>query len=74
MDLHDLILIVAAYVAGIATDKLLHIWADRRAKPYIDGWQKADTIARECQLKEAYRIGQEQARARITEAPTPQQW
>ena len=74
MDLHDLILIVAAYVAGIVTDKLLHIWADHRAKPYIDGWQKADEIARKCQLNEAFRVGQEQAHQCVIEAPAPQQW
>lgn len=74
MELHDLTLIVAAFAAGFATCKLLHIWADHRAKPYIDGWQKADEAARSLQLREAFRIGQEQASARVIEAPTPHQW
>ena len=74
MELHDLILIVAAFLAGFCTCYLLRVWADHRAKPYLEGWQKADEIARECQLKLAYSKGQEQASVRIIEAPTPYQW
>ncbi len=74
MDLHDLILIVAAGVAGFALRCLLEIWADHRAKPYREGWEKADKIARECQLNEAYRMGQEKAGIRFIDAPTPYQW
>ena len=74
MDLHDLILIVAAFVAGFCTCYLLHVWADHRAKPYLEAWQKAEEVARKCQLNEAFRVGQEQASARIIEAPTPYQF
>lgn len=71
MALHDLILIVASFAVGFAACKLLHIWADRRAQPYIDGWREADEAARSLQLREAYRIGQEQASSRFIEAPDP---
>ena len=74
MDLHDLILIAAAFVVGFCTCYLLRVWADHRAKPYLEGWQAADKIARECQLKEAYRIGQDQACQRVIDAPVPYQW
>ena len=71
MDLHDLILIVAAGVAGFALHCLLEIWADHRAKPFRDGWQKATDEANRYRLNEAYRLGQEQAINQMTEAPIP---
>ena len=74
MDLHDLILISASGVAGFVLHCLLEIWADHRAKPYVEGWQKSDEIARNLQLREAYRYGQDQAYPRAIEAPTPYQF
>ena len=74
MDLHDLILITAAFVAGFCTCYLLRVWADHRAKPFKDRCAKAEEFALKCQLNEAFRIGQEQGSQRIIEAPAPYQF
>ncbi len=70
---HELLLIGAAFVAGFGTRVLLVIWADRRAKPYHDGWQKSHDLAMNCQLREAYRAGQDNVTQHLQtiEAPTP---
>ena len=71
MTLHDLILITAAFVVGFIVHYLLEVWADHRAKPFRDGWQKATDDATRCRLNEAYRLGLEQAINQMTEAPIP---
>ncbi len=76
MELHDLILICAGFAAGFATCHLLRVWADHRAKPYRDGWEKSYNIALNCQLREAYRAGQEQKylqQPQVNDAPIPWQ-
>ena len=73
MDLHDLILITASGVAGFVLHILLETWADYRAKHLREDWEKATKYARDCELREAYRAGQENASGRHIEAPTPWQ-
>lgn len=73
MDFHDLILILASGVAGYTLHFLLETWADCRAKHLRDEWEKATEYARNCELREAYRAGQESMGGMRIEAPTPWQ-
>ena len=76
MELHDLILICASLVAGFTLHILLELWADHRAKPYRDGWRQSYNTAVNCQMREAYRAGQEQVylqQPHVIDAPAPWQ-
>ena len=73
MDLHDLILIFASGVAGFTLHILLEACADQRSKHLRDDWERASKYARECELREAYRAGQESTGYMRIEAPTPWQ-
>lgn len=73
MDFHDLILIIASGVAGFTLHILLEAWADHRSKRLREGWEKATEYARNCELREAYRAGQESMGGMRIEAPAPWQ-
>ncbi len=74
MPIHDLILVCAGFMAGFCVCFLLRVWADHRARPYREGWEKSYSVALSCQMREAYRQGQQQGQiVYVTpmEAPAP---
>lgn len=75
MTFHEILLIIAAFAAGFATKVLLNIWAEHKVSFYREGWKSSNDQVHTCQLREAYRAGQDQARSeRVIEAPTPYYW
>lgn len=67
--LHELILISSSAVMGFTLRMLLEIWANRKVRPVQNGLDKANEYARQCDLREAYRAGQNNPR--YIEAPAP---